>query len=130
MQVCTHRLTHPPSSPTHPPTHAHTQVVVPLPPTHQRMHTRRWLCLTPPPPPLSPSQVVVSAKRPELPPPERCSAGLADLITRCWATSPADRPTASQVVECVRVLSAVHDGMPLLTHVAEQRCVHGADGMP
>ena len=42
-------------------------------------------------------QVVVSDNRPALPPLERCPAQLADLMRRCWAGTPLDRPSAHQV---------------------------------
>ena len=52
-------------------------------------------------------QVVVSDNRPPVPPLERCPPRLADLLRRCWARAPLERPSAQQVV--VELSNMMHE---------------------
>jgi hypothetical protein len=62
---------------------------------------------------------VMSGKRPRRPSHDMCrtrglSGGLWNLIEICWADRPSDRPTASQIVECLHALPHRHvDQRPL-----------------
>ena len=60
-------------------------------------------------------------RRPDLPPPYRCPPDLADLLNRCWAREPGQRPDMPQVVSQLQgMVMTTCSFVPLATHV-EQR---------
>ena len=67
-------------------------------------------------------QVVVLNRRPDLPPPDRCPPDLADLLTRCWAKEPGQRPDMPQVVSQLQgMVMTTCSFVPLATHVEQQQ---------